>query len=270
MKYINATIHNVTITFQLEDMQKVIALLGNMLNKENWFEGWINEENPSTAKYGFSIKFYEEYIYVDFHDLPFYYRSKEYSTYIANIVEYVREYEQFRNFNRHKTEFHSKDLPLFINLLNKLASIENDRFKDSPIFSFPKGWIDNPVKIKPASRTVPNDRKSDVDPVYQEYSMIFKEISKYNLGGSDLMVAAHNSLKRERHKHRNLHEYETKNKEPVTIHNPASFNFQLATGPNTLVTNTLKGKIRINKVVIGTKHDWALRDRERKEGGYKE
>ena len=264
MKSINATIDNVTITFHIEDMQKVITLLGDMLNKENFFEGWVNEQNPSTAKYGFGISFHEESIYANFHDFPFYYRNKKYSTYIKNIANYVRWCEQFKNFNRQNTEFGSKDLPLFINLLNKLALIENDRFEKSSIFSFPKGWIDKPIKMKPLSRTIFKGKESNIDPVYQEYSNLFKEISKFNLGGTDLMVAAHNSLKRKRHIHINMHEYNESKKESIIIHNPASFNFQFATGPNTLVTNTLKGKIRINKVVVGTEHDWALRERERK------
>ena len=301
MKYINATIQNVTITFQSEDVQKVIALLGDMLNKENWFGGWVDKENPSKAKYGFAIKFSdnfrvseknnfltnevrqsnieqllskypedsfaESFINVDFHNLPFYYRKREYSEYIDEIVKYVRNFEQFRNFSRHNTPFHSKDLQLFIRLLNKLALKKDDSSEESAIFSFPKGWIDEPVKIKPFSKTVNKDRDSDIDPIYKEYAVIFKEISKYNLGGSDLMAAAHNSLKRERHKVDILHEPNALKQESITIHNPASFNFQFATGSNTLITNVLKGKIRINKVIVGTQHDWAVRECEKKQGG---
>ena len=81
------------------------------------------------------------------------------------------------------------------------------------------------------------------------------------------MVAAHNSLEKA-HKRQRISEYDSCKKESVTIHNPASFNFQLATGPDTLVTSALKGKIQIKIVVVGTKHDWALGNRKH-EGEYK-
>lgn len=188
----------------------------------------------------------------------------------------------FNNFSHEKIPFHliekfrlnslikNKNVVVLKDLADYILDHkEGDDDQPETPFVFPDGWIDEPIMLKPTSITVQVKKNSDIDPVYQAYSKSFKDLKKFNLGGIDLMVAAHNSVKKYQHKHRrnfdeNFHKESMRMEQnSAVIYNPASFNYQFATGAKTLVTSVLKRKIKIKKVVVGTDKDWALKDKSK-------
>ena len=163
--------------------------------------------------------------------------------------------------------FENKEIIELEDLAKFILEHKNEYDQPDSVFAFPKGWTDEPIKLKPTSITIPTNNDSDLDPIYQAYSKTFEDIKQYNLGGLDLMIAAHNTVKNSQHEQR-PHSNALRHKEDaymenhtITVHNPASFNYQLATGTNTLITNVLHRKIRIKKVVVGVDNDWALKDK---------
>ncbi len=167
---------------------------------------------------------------------------------------------------RLETIFKNKEIIRLEDLAKYILEYETEYDQTESVFDFPQGWIDEPSELKPKSVTIQTSGNSNFDPVYHAYYKIFKGIKQYNLGGLDLMVAAHNTAKiyqnePVQHSDEPSCNENTNVEESTTINNPANFNFQFATGTNTLITNVLKGKIRITRVVVGTCRDWALKDK---------
>lgn len=132
-----------------------------------------------------------------------------------------------------------------------------------PVFSLPKGWETHPVRLRPFSKCVPIRNTSPSGVVYDQYSQVFKKMESHGLGGLDLMVAAHNTAWSEGGLlHRAERQTDRTEETTVVVYSPASFNFQLSTGGNTLVTNILNRRISITELVVGVSGGWAIQSRK--------
>jgi len=121
-KHLNIDVGHVTITFLREEKERVATLLG-VEDSARFYSGWITEENPSKNPIGFALWFDSDgRVYADFHNLPFYYRSRDgYQPYHDCIVSSVSKHPSFRSWAGQASRFNPSELPLFVDLLNDLA-----------------------------------------------------------------------------------------------------------------------------------------------------
>lgn len=111
----------------------------------------------------------------------------------------------------------------------------------------PAGWERSAVPLRANSF----DLQSAHNPegIARFYAALLAPAQRYGLGGIDLMVAAHTDT---------IGEEETTS----VVFSPASYNFQLATGPGTLATRVMDGEIELQSVTVGVPRDWLGRRRE--------
>jgi hypothetical protein len=90
MKYWNIDKKGVTITFN-EDQAAMLKFFLPSLQKKDFYEGWINQSNPSPNKVGFYFdhRTNDETFCPNFHDLPYYYKG-DYKGYMKIIVNHLQ------------------------------------------------------------------------------------------------------------------------------------------------------------------------------------
>lgn len=128
------------------------------------------------------------------------------------------------------------------------------REDDVSPFSFPHGWEKRPVHIEPAKKPLAHDERGRDHAVAAAYEGAFREICRYGMGGTSLMVAMHRTADCfARHSGQETQGF---------LFTPASFGFQLATGEDTLASRVLAEEVSVGAVVVGVTPDWAISGNE--------
>lgn len=108
-------------------------------------------------------------------------------------------------------------------------------------FLLPEGWHDKAIPLRPSHIKLPVGPNKTARETLRDYFVNLPEMEDLCIGGRELMVAMNEDL-RER---RDIPE------DYIIAYNPASFNFQLATGEGNLVTQAVRGEIIISEVLLG-------------------
>lgn len=133
MNKVSIKIGCVTVTVSKENEGDVLSLLGSLaFNSRIIKDGWITWDNPSHSSIGFAVFFDGLKIYADFHNLPYYYRDRNYNNrwvqYHEAIINHVRKHPSFSSWEGHASRFEPIHLPLLVNLLNELAEEQPELF----------------------------------------------------------------------------------------------------------------------------------------------
>jgi len=132
------------------------------------------------------------------------------------------------------------------------------------LFDLPSGWDQSPVLQKPCSKVI--RQRTVVDAVRSEFGGTLGKLQAHGLGGTSLMVALHESAI---HIHSKSETRRMGNElANFTVYSPASFGLQLASGPGTLVGAMMSGRVRVGKVLVGVKADWAIDHRKESDHGH--
>jgi len=130
-------------------------------------------------------------------------------------------------------------------LLTEDSEVSNEITQETPyIFTLPEGWQEPSLPLHPSLAKLPQKPGETVRQTLRAYfAPLATNVENVNVGGRELMVAMNEDLLA--WKNSPLEE------QVVTAYNPASFDFQLATGEESLVTHVLQGDITIVEVVLG-------------------
>ncbi len=116
--------------------------------------------------------------------------------------------------------------------------------KTSHIFSLPKGWQERIVWLYPSSINLLQKQGETKRQTLSTYFAPLADMKDVGVGGKELMVSMNEDLLDGRDNVSNEDAI-------VTAYGPASFDFQLATGEDSLVTHVLRGDISIIQVILG-------------------
>lgn len=159
---------------------------------------------------------------------------------VQNIVvekEYV-----FKLRPRERREVIIYGRPLDERQLSPLGNAEI-REETIPEFTFPGRWQEMPLPLRPSTVKVPRKPGETIRQTLRAYFAPLAHTEELGIGGRELMIAMNEDLLEQGNA--------TTEESYVTIYNPANFNFQLATGENSLSTHVLQGDIRVVEVILG-------------------
>jgi hypothetical protein len=108
-------------------------------------------------------------------------------------------------------------------------------------FQLPEGWHDKATLLRPGHVKLPMRPNKTPRETLRDYFANLSEMEDLGIGGRELMIAMNEDLREPR----DIPE------EYIIAYNPASFNFQLATGEGNLVTRVIQGEITISEVLLG-------------------
>lgn len=113
-------------------------------------------------------------------------------------------------------------------------------------FALPEGWQDKAFPLQPGYTKLPVKPNKTVRETLRDYFGSLSGMEDLCIGGRELMVAMNEDL------------LEPSDISPqyIIAYNPASFNFQLATGEGNLVTLVIHGEIAISEVLLGCDSDY--------------
>jgi hypothetical protein len=112
---------------------------------------------------------------------------------------------------------------------------------EAAAFKLPEGWHNEAIQLQPGHIRLPMRSNKTARETLEGYFASLSEMEKLGMGGRELMVAMNEDLREPR----DIPE------EYIIAYNPASFNFQLATGEGNLVTRVIQGEITISEVLLG-------------------
>jgi hypothetical protein len=146
------------------------------------------------------------------------------------------------------------DLALFIRQL--LKEDAEERIQETPLmFTLSEGRQTQPTLLHPSFIQLPQKRGETARQTLRAYFQSLAEMEDAGVGGRELMVAMNEDLLEQGNRSR-VERF-------VPAYHPASFDFQLATGENSLVSHILQGTITIVEVVLGSFPDKeALQEQE--------
>lgn len=113
-------------------------------------------------------------------------------------------------------------------------------------FQLPEGWRGSAVPLRPGYAKLPVKPGETPHQALRNYFANLSEMEDLGIGGCELMVAMNEDLQEQR----DIAE------DYVIAYNPASFNFQLATGEANLVTQVIRGEVIISEVLLGCSPDY--------------
>jgi hypothetical protein len=135
-----------------------------------------------------------------------------------------------------------------------LVSPQSVDTEEASGFELPEQWEQKPPRLRPTSKNV--RARNITNAVEREFGETLGKLRHHGLGGMKLLVALHKSALKP-----GFMEDQTPTAEgnptPLVIYSPASFNLQLASGPETLVEAVVQNRVKITKVVAGVDVDWA-------------
>jgi len=108
-------------------------------------------------------------------------------------------------------------------------------------FALPEGWHDKAFPLQPSHIRLPMRPNKTARETLRDYFGSLSEMEDLCIGGRELMVAMNEDLL----------ELRDISPQHIIAYNPASFNFQLATGEGNLVTQVIHGEITISEVLLG-------------------
>lgn len=114
-------------------------------------------------------------------------------------------------------------------------------------FQLPDGWRRCAVSLRPGSTRLPLKPGGTPRQTLRNYFANLSEMEDLGIGGCELMVAMNEDC---------LEEGDMM-KDYTIAYNPASFNFQLATGEGNFVTQIIRGEILIGEVLLDCSPDYA-------------
>ncbi len=119
-------------------------------------------------------------------------------------------------------------------------------------FLLPDRWVDQPILLQPGYARLPVSPDKTPRAALRDYFSNLSRFEDLGIGGRELMVAMNEDL------------YEGRGilEGYITVYNPASFNFQLATGEGKLVTQAIHGEITISEVLLGCDPDYEKEHKE--------
>lgn len=134
-----------------------------------------------------------------------------------------------------------EDLGTVAGLILELLQILEHPRETTSLFTLPRGWEETPKILYPAAVQIPRKPRETSSQTLQRYFASLLPTNDFGMGGRDLMVAMNEDHGEQANTATNY----------ITVYNPASFSFQLATGEDTLATLVLQGKIRLGEIVVG-------------------
>lgn len=113
----------------------------------------------------------------------------------------------------------------------------------SHIFSLPEGWRERMVQLYPFSVNLPQKQGETTRQTLRAYFAPLADMEDKGVGGKELMVSMNEDLLKQRDS--------VSGEGVITAYSPASFNFQLTTGEESLVTHILRENVTIVEVTLG-------------------
>ncbi len=111
------------------------------------------------------------------------------------------------------------------------------------VFTLPEGWGKTPRLLHPITVKIPFQSNEMFSQTLRAFFAPLANTEEVGIGGCELMVAMNEDLL-------GGGNILTENG-LVTVHTPACFDFQLATGEDNLITQVIQGSVSIEDVVIG-------------------
>jgi len=108
-------------------------------------------------------------------------------------------------------------------------------------FRLPEEWHNKAIPLRPGHIRLPLRSNKTAHETLEDYFANLSAMEKLGIGGRELMVATNEDLREPRDIPEGY----------IIAYNPASFNFQLATGEGNLVTQVIQGEITISEVLLG-------------------
>ncbi len=136
-------------------------------------------------------------------------------------------------------------------ILQLLEDYEQEPEAVAP-FLLPDRWVNQPILLRPGYARLPVSPDKTPRAALSDYFSNLSKFEDLGIGGRELMVAMNEDLYEGR---RILEGY-------TIVYNPASFNFQLATGEGKLVTQAIHGEITISEVLLGCDPDYEKEHKE--------
>jgi len=148
------------------------------------------------------------------------------------------ENQMLREENRVLQEENARLRALVAELLSKESKQQTSRK-----FRLPEEWQERAIQLHPFSVNLLQKPQETIRQTLETYFAPLAEMKHKGVGGQELMVAMNEDFIDEKENN--------SGQRVITAYSPASFNFQLATGENSLVTHILQETIGIVEVIIG-------------------